>query len=248
MRGTLEVPIDSAAGLDACLKGGADRIELCSALSLGGLTPSRGLMSLASNCPIPVFAMIRPRDGDFCFSQVEIDIMIDDISAARAAGLDGVVLGAATHDGQLDVESLNVLCKAAHGMGRTLHRVVDTLSNPFKALDDAVHMGFDRVLTSGGYPHVEDGIGRLAEYVNYADGRIEIMAGSGLTPNMALRITGQTGIRSFHASCRKLQAVQPSFVSFGFAPGNSFKTDVSLILRVQEGARLRRLQSSGDRD
>ena len=117
----IEVCVDCAEGLAEAVAGGADRIELCSALEVGGLTPSVGLMRTASGCGVPVYAMIRPRAGGFGFSQEDVAVMLADIAAAREAGLAGVVLGAMRGDG-LDGAMLGTLTVAAQGMGTTLHR------------------------------------------------------------------------------------------------------------------------------
>ncbi|HCO54934.1 MAG TPA: copper homeostasis protein CutC, partial [Pelagibacterium sp.] len=118
----LEICVDDAAGLAAAISGGADRIELCSSLALGGLTPTPGLMALAATSPIPVYAMIRPRAGDFVFSRDDVATMETDIDAARSAGLSGVVLGATHPDGRLDTAILERLVTRASGLGLTLHR------------------------------------------------------------------------------------------------------------------------------
>ncbi len=122
---TLEVCVDDAAGLDAAIAGGADRIELCSALTLGGLTPSAGLMAIAAGAAVPVYAMIRPRGGDFVFSSRELDQMRAEIDAVRSAGLAGVVLGASRPDGMLDGSMLQALAEHAKGLGLSLHRAFD---------------------------------------------------------------------------------------------------------------------------
>ena len=121
----IEVCVDSAASLSAAVAGGADRVELCAALALGGLTPSAGFMAQAAGYGVPVLAMIRPRAGDFVFSTDEVAQMLTDIAAARAAGLAGVVLGASLPDGRLDRDMLAQLMRAAKGMDCTLHRAFD---------------------------------------------------------------------------------------------------------------------------
>ena len=147
----LEVCVDSAEGLAAAIGGGADRIELCSSLELGGLTPSFGLMRFAARQPLPVYAMIRPRAGDFVFDANELAIMRDDIAMARESGLAGVVLGASRSDGRLDADMLAELVGHSYGMGLTLHRAFDCAGPDFgDALDLAIGLGFERILTSGG--------------------------------------------------------------------------------------------------
>ena len=131
---TLEICVDTPGDFDLALAAGVDRIELCSALGLGGLTPTPGLIRHAASSPVPVYAMIRPRAGNFCFSNSEVDVMMDEIQHVRDAGLAGVVLGASDGHGALDEPVLSVLCQAAQGLGQTLHRVVDTITDPVTAV------------------------------------------------------------------------------------------------------------------
>lgn len=226
---TLEVCIDSAAGLQACLDGGADRIELCSGLALGGLTPGAGQMHHAAAYPIPVYAMIRPRAGDFCFSSHEIDIMCTDIATAKEAGLAGVVLGAANRKGDLDYHTLERLCLAAGSLKKTLHRVIDTLASPVSAVEQAIDLGMDHILSSGGAPSVQDGIPVLAKMQQISAGRINILAGAGLTPETAQQIAQVTGVDSFHSSCRQPQIETGELTAFGFGTSQCYTTSVDVI-------------------
>ncbi len=225
---TLEVCVDSADGLQASLTGGADRIELCSALALGGLTPSLGLMQLAASLPMPVYALIRPRPGDFCFTGDELQIMCSDIETAQHTDLSGVVLGASNADGTLDINTLATLCRTAGTMKKTLHRVIDTVPDPLQALEQAVELGFNNVLTSGGTISVEHGIDQLAKLHRQAEGRINIIAGAGLSPALVKPIA-RVGIRSFHSSCSILRKNDQQLVSMGFAASDSAGTDAMLV-------------------
>lgn len=200
-RPLLEVCVDSALSLAAARRGGADRIELCSALALDGLTPSKGLMEIASKLDRPVYAMIRPRDGDFVFSSADVDIMLRDIDAARAAGLKGVVLGANRPSGELDASVLARLCHHALGLGMTLHRSIDLVPDPLDAVDLAMELGFERILTSGGAQTAQDGADRIARMVAHAGERLSIMAGSGVSPANAREILRRTGVNELHGSC-----------------------------------------------
>jgi len=226
---TLEVCIDDLAGLAACQAAGADRVELCAALALGGLTPSVGLMRAAAAQNLPVYALIRPRSGDFRYSASEIEIMAADIAAARDCGLSGVVLGAATADRRLDVTVLERLSAAAAGMGRTLHRVVDTLADPLAAVDVAVDLGFERILSAGGAATAAAGAATLAAMQRRAAGRIEIMAGAGITARQAPALLAATGIRSLHASCRHRQAAPAALVRMGLSEADSRHTSADAI-------------------
>lgn len=197
---TVEICVDDAAGLAAAVAGGADRIELCAALGLGGLTPSAGFMRRASNCGIPVYAMIRPRRGDFVFTAAEIDCMLYDIDAARSAGLAGVVLGMSRADGSLDTAGLERLCTHAAGLDLTLHRAFDVVPDFAAAVEAAVSLGFSRILTSGGERTAMDGLHALQRIVELAAGRISIMPGSGITAQNAPLLLERLAISELHAS------------------------------------------------
>src|SRR5690606_8681384 len=199
---TLEICVDTPASLAAAIAGGADRIELCSALSVGGLTPSAGLMALAAKAPLPVHAMIRPRAGDFVFSDPEIAAMEADIDAARNAGLPGVVLGATRPDGALDTQTLARLIARAQPLDLTLHRAFDLAPDFPRAVDDAIALGFNRILTSGGAPRAIDGLENLKRIIAHAAGRIAIMPGSGITPETAASFLA-LGITDLHASASR---------------------------------------------
>lgn len=202
----LEVCVDGAEGLAAAVEGGADRVELCSALVLGGLTPSAGLMAIAARAPCPVFAMIRPRPGDFVFSPAEEEVMRGDIAAVAQVGLSGIVLGACRADGRLDEAMLRRLLDHARACGlsyATLHRAFDQAADPDAALEIAVGLGFERILTSGGGATAWEGRERLRRLVDGADGRIAVMAGGGVAPASAAALVAATGVKEIHGSCRR---------------------------------------------
>ena len=215
---TLEICVDDAEGLAAAIAGGADRIELCSALALGGLTPSPGLMALAAAAPLPVYAMIRPREGDFVFSFADLDQMLREIDAVRAARLAGVVFGASEPGGALDCDALALLQRHAAGLGTTLHRAFDLVPDPADALECAIELGFERILTSGGVAKAEDGVTVLAALVRQAAARISIMPGAGVRPGNAAKVLALTGAHEIHASCRAPgRAASAQTVALGFA-------------------------------
>lgn len=229
----LEVCVDSVEGLNSSIEGGAQRIELCSALDVGGLTPSKGLMVLAARMPVPVYAMIRPRAGDFVFDAASRDVMLADIDAACASGLAGVVLGASLPDGRLDVDLLAVLAKRAGGMGRTLHRAFDLVPDTSRALEQAIELGFDRILTSGQAVKVSDGKVTLRRLVEQAQGRISIMAGGGVTPANIADIVIETCVREVHASGRlPVASLDETLVQFGFSARQEYRTDASTVRKI----------------
>ncbi|MBO1358893.1 copper homeostasis protein CutC [Acetobacter sacchari] len=206
----LEVCVDSIGGLRAVWEGEADRIELCAALSLGGLTPSPGLLAMAAQGVTPVYVMIRPRGGDFVFSADEEATMRGDIDAVAAAFAQkaetvGVVLGASFADGRLDVSCLERLLQHARSVGlsrATLHRAFDLTPDPAEALEQALGLGFERVLTSGCAKTARDGAEMLLMLREQAGDRISIMAGGGLTPENVAQVITVTGVTEVHASCR----------------------------------------------
>lgn len=228
MANLVEICVDTPDGLHAAIAGGAHRIELCSALALGGLTPSAGLMALAGPLAVPALAMIRPRAGGFVWSPSEIGIMRHDIAAARSAGLAGVVLGASCPDGALDTQTLATLRAGANGLSTTLHRCFDLAPDPFAALEQAVALGFDRILTSGQALAATDGAALLGELHARAAGRITIMAGSGITAANAARFLG-LGLRELHASCSVIQAEHTTVADFGFGPAQRRTTSSHLV-------------------
>ena len=220
----LEVCVDDALGLAEAVAGGADRLELCSALSIGGLTPSAGLMGVAAGCGLPCYAMIRPRSGDFVYSAADVAVMKADIRAARTAGRGGVVLGASLPDGRLDAEVLADLVAGAAGLNLTLHRAVDLCADVDEAVETAVALGFHRILSSGGALRAVDGIGRLERMMAVAAGRLVVMPGSGVTVATlsALRALALTEI---HASCAVSVPVEGRALEFGFQNGGERRTD-----------------------
>jgi copper homeostasis protein len=214
----LEVCVDNAESLMAAAEGGADRIELCSALEVGGLTPSAGLMRLAATVPIPVYAMVRPRAGDFVFGEADMEIMLADIEAIRAAGLAGVVLGASRPNGELDAALLGRLREQAGGLGSTLHRAFDLVPDIAEAVEAAVMLGFERILTSGGAATALTGIAGLQVAFAAAGDRIGIMPGSGLTPDTVRTVIEAVPVREVHSSCSIAQATQgEGAIRLGFA-------------------------------
>lgn len=197
----LEICVDDAKGLAAAIAGGADRVELCSVLELGGLTPMPGLLALAAKAPVPVRAMIRPRAGDFVFDADDVEAMLGDIDAARRAGLSGVVLGASLPDGRLDVDLLERLVDEAGEMDKTLHRAIDLAPDLAEAVEQAVALGFDTILTSGRARTASEGLVDLALMHQRADGRLTIMAGSGVNASTIGHLLDTVPLAFVHGAC-----------------------------------------------
>ena len=196
----LEVCVDSVESLRSAIIGGADRIELCANLAVGGLTPTLDMLKAARSFDLPIRVMIRPRAGNFHFTEHELSQMKTEIEELHSFGFEGVVLGAATLDNRLDVESLRQLLETAKPMRATLHRVIDTLADPLAAIDEAVELGFDTVLTSGTQDSAAQGCEMIAEMITRAAGRIDIMPGAGISPTNAADILQKTRARWLHGS------------------------------------------------
>jgi copper homeostasis protein len=231
----LEVCVDSPRGLHNAVEAGADRIELCSALALGGLSPNPGLVALASKAAVPVYAMVRPRPGDFIFDAADEAAMLAEIDQLRAHGIAGVVLGANRPDGTLDADLLARLIARAQGMGTTLHRAFDLTPDQPAALETAIELGFDRVLTSGGQRSVLDAVPTIAQLLAQASGRITVMPGGGIKPANGEQMLAVPGINEIHASCRSPLGLDPQSlpVQFGFQPADEGETDPALVARMR---------------
>lgn len=230
---TLEVCVDDAAGITAACSGGADRIELCAALALGGLTPSAGLVALAAQTPVPAMAMIRPRANDFCWSAAELRAISQEIAAMRQAGLAGVVIGASTPDGRLDAAALAVMMAAADGMAITLHRAIDLAPDVTEAMQTCADLGITRVLSSGGEPRAVDGLARLAAMSKHG---ISVMPGGGVSAANAAEFAKHLPMmREIHASCSAplLPPVNAKVSAFGFQPANARGTDAGLVRQLR---------------
>lgn len=239
----LEVCVDDAAGWRAAVAGGADRIELCSALALGGLTPGPGLIALAAAGPVPVAAMIRPRPGDFVWSAEDVAVMRADIRAMRGAGLAGVVLGANLPDGRLDRAVLADLLAEAAGMETVLHRAVDLCPDAEEAVETAVELGFTRILSSGGALRAVDGLARLAAMQRQAAGRLVVMPGSGVSVETLPALAGALALTEVHASCAQALAGAEGARALGFVTGAERRSDAGTVAALK--AALRALPAAG---
>ena len=202
----LEVCAASMNSVDAAAKGGAQRIELCSALSLDGLTPSMGMVRMVKERypQLTLHVLIRPRENDFVYSELETATMESDIRACREAGADSVVVGALTPEGDIDMNTMQRLMAAADGLPVTFHRAFDVCKNPEKALEQIIMLGCKRILTSGQAATAEEGIPLLHRLNRQADRRIILMPGGGVNANNALHILRETGCTEIHASASSL--------------------------------------------
>ncbi len=200
-RVVLEACIDSVEAAIAAREGGADRVELCANLLEGGTTPSSGAIQLArEHIEIGLNVMIRPRGGDFCFSDVEFDVMRLDIERAKQLGADGVVIGILREDGAVDGERTGQLTELARPMSVTFHRAFDMSRDPYEALEDLIKLGIDRILTSGHDYSALEGLDLITELVQKAGSRIIIMPGGGITERNIRKILEQSGAREVHVA------------------------------------------------
>ena len=203
-RPLLEIAANSLASAEAAQAGGADRIELCTALEAGGLTPSPGLVELVrERLRIPVHVLVRPRAGDFAYAAGERETMLRDLEFCCRAGCDGVVLGALTPDGEVDVALCRELVAAAGAMDVTFHRAIDVCRDPDRALEDIVALGCRRVLSSGGARSAMQGADTLRRLVDRAGGRIVVMPGAGIDAGNLAALRARTGAHEFHASAKR---------------------------------------------
>ncbi len=199
----IEVCVDSIASAVAAERGGASRIELCSSLIEGGITPSSGLIEQVRKAvSLPMHVMIRPRGGDFCYDADEFEIMQGDIARAKQLGASGIVFGILTLAGDVDVERTRGLVEKSAPLPVTFHRAFDMTRDLFQALNAVHSTGANRVLTSGGEQTAMHGSKVIAELVKQADGAIVVMPGSGIRPENARRLIDQTGAQEIHVGMR----------------------------------------------
>jgi copper homeostasis protein len=211
---TLEIIAFNIESCRLAQAAGAHRIELCDNPGDGGTTPSFGFIKQArAVLNIQLYCMIRPRGGDFFYSDEEFEIMKADVLTAKQLGCDGVVIGLLNKDGSVDITRSKKLVELAYPMGVTFQRAFDRVNDPFKALEDVIETGCERILTSGLVPSCHDGATLIAQLNKEAAGRISIMAGSGLRSTNVLDIAKITGISEFHTSARIFTESVMEFIS-----------------------------------
>lgn len=202
----LEIAANSLASALAAQAGGADRIELCENLGEGGCTPSFGtIAAVRDRLEIPLYVLIRPRGGDFRYDEGECEVMLRDIDACVRLGCDGVVIGALDAGGDVDMDTCRTLVEAAGPLGLTFHRALDVARDPQDALEAAVELGCERVLTSGAQANALAGADAIATLVRQAAGRIRVMAGAGIDPGNVATLRDRSNADEFHASAGALR-------------------------------------------
>jgi len=199
----LEAPVFTIEAAIQAASYGIDRIELCSNFMTGGETPSAGSFQyLRKKISIPIFVMIRPRGGDFVYSEDEIHVMMEDIRILSNLGADGFVFGVLSPDGKLDMKNNKALIKCAGNLPCTLHRAFDSTVDLFEAMDDAIACGFQRILTSGGENTVSEGLDNLLSLLKLAGDKIIVLPGGGLIPEHLSELYSTGNLKEVHASCK----------------------------------------------
>ncbi len=236
----LEVCVDSMESVRAAVRGGADRLELCANLIIGGTTPSSALIREAAKLGTPVNVLIRPRFGDFLFTEDEKREQLEQIARLKALGASGAVVGALHADGTLDERFLRACRAAAQGLHLTLHRAFDVCADADAALETAIEIGFDTILTSGQKATAIEGADMLAHLVQKAAGRIAIMPGSGVGAGNIVRLREATGASAFHLSAKKRVPSGMAFRREGVPMGlpmisefERFETDAQAVLAAR---------------
>jgi copper homeostasis protein len=195
----IEACVDAIDAAIAAEQGGAQRIELCGELLQGGVTPSAGLIGAVwERVEIPVFVLVRPRAGDFLYTADELDVMLRDVALARSLDADGIVIGALTRDGDVDVHAVNALVEAAGSMRVTFHRAFDFARDQRLALETLIELGVDRVLTSGGAATALEGAEQIAALVELGGDDITILAGGSITSGNVAEVVKRTGVSEVH--------------------------------------------------
>jgi copper homeostasis protein len=191
---------------------GADRIELCDNLWEGGTTPSAGMIKIACNLNIDVFVLIRPRGGDFLYSSTEFNAMLEDISVAKSSGAKGIVSGVLNKNGSVDIGRTIELVEQAYPLPFTFHRAFDCSADIFESLEDIIHCGAKRILTSGGAANVSEGIVNIKKLNEYAADRVIILPGAGINASNINFIKKESGCSEFHLSAKKIIKSEMSFM------------------------------------
>lgn len=216
----LEVCADSVQSAIAAQKGGAGRIELCADLVVGGTSPSQALFKqVRKYTDLKIRTLLRPRFGDFCYDEYEFQVIKEEVEMFRDLGADGVVIGILRPDGSLNMEQMEELVKAAGGIGITLHRAFDVCRDPYEALEQSISLGIDTILTSGQKSSAWEGRNLLADLMKKSAGRIDILAGAGISPDVIKKLAPCTGIRSFHMSGKVVKDSRMEFRREGVPMG-----------------------------
>jgi copper homeostasis protein len=238
-----EIVVYNISSALAANAGGADRIELCDNPGEGGTTPSAGVVeAVRQHVNLDVFAMLRPRGGDFCYSSYEFHAIKRDLFQFQKLSIDGVVCGILLPDGTIDKKRCGELIAKARPLKVTCHRAFDMTRDPRQALEDCIEVGFDRILTSGQRPQAVDGLDLIRELIQQAAGRIAIMPGSGVNENTVAQIISKTGAQEIHFSAMasepsKMVYKNPAIAGMGSEEGSEY------LLRTVDPERVKRIKA-----
>lgn len=233
----LEVCVDNVQSAIKAQEGGATRLELCSNLIIGGTTPSKALFQqVRENTDLEIRVLLRPRFGDFCYDEYEFASMLEEAIMYHELGADAIVTGILKQDGSLNIEQMQKIIKAANETVVTLHRAYDVCKDPFKTMEQAIQLGLKTILTSGQKNSAWEGRELLLELYKRSNGRIEILAGSGISPEIIDKMIPFTGIQSYHMSGKIVTDSKMQFrrsdVSMGLPGFDEYKiwqTDAQII-------------------
>jgi copper homeostasis protein len=235
MKYIIEIATTDFTTTKSAVEGGADRIELCSALSEGGITPSYGLIKQCRKAfEVILFPIIRPRPGDFFYTDEEFELMKQDVLLAKNLSCEGVVIGLLKKDGNIDVERTASLVDLAYPLEVTFHRAFDRCIEPFKALEELIEIGCQRILTSGQKPTAASGVDLIAALINKAGDRIIIMPGSGIRKDNIKMIAEKTGAVEFHSSVKGKSASRMDFIHPSFNETSNPGIDPAEVKALRE--------------
>lgn len=240
----LECCVDSVESAIAATQGGADRLELCAALMIGGTSPSMALFEqVKESCDLPVRVLLRPRFGDFLYSKYEFGVMKREVEIFREAGAEGVVIGCLKEDGSLHMEQMRELVESAGDMKVTLHRAFDVCVDPFQAYEQAEKLGIDTILTSGQESDCLTGMPLLKKLCKLQKQKSgpQIMAGAGVTPEVIRKFRSETDITAYHLSAKKIIDSGMCYRKEGVPMGvpimseySIFRTDKEVVAKARE--------------
>jgi copper homeostasis protein len=232
---SLEICLDSVESCIAAERGGAQRVELCADLADDGITPSAGMIAAARAATrIGLHVMIRPRGGDFCYTDAEYEIMKRDVGFAKDLGADGVVFGILTSDGSIDEPRTRELAALSRPMNVTFHRAFDATADAAQSLEILIASGINRLLTSGQAASASQGAGMIRKLVTQSNGRIEIMAGVGITAGNAREIRDATGVRDIHVGSGANAPAREAVPGGLFRTGDRRLVDSEKVARILE--------------
>jgi copper homeostasis protein len=238
---TLEICAHTLTSAVTAQEGGADRIELCAAIEIGGITPSPStLLEARRLLHIDICVLVRPRSGDFCYSDLEFEVLKKDILFCKEHGMNGVVVGVLKPNQELDIERMTELVKLARPMQIACHRAFDQTPDGLKAMEQLITMGYDRILTSGQKGSVEEGKLFLKQLIEKAQGRIAIMPGNGVTVENAADILTVTGAKDIHMTAKTLvigKQAESEGISFNMKnalANNYYETDLGQVKKMVE--------------